>query len=354
MNPTTIRSRVRGAILGTAIGDALGMPAEGLKPETIRRIYGRIRSFIAPRRGSWAAKSHPLSRGQWTDDTQLMLAIGESVAELRRLDYEDIARRHILTMKEPRGWGGSTIAGITKIKAGVSWWNSAKPDGAGNGTPMKIAPIGALLALGRLSDFEAVTAVINISRMTHGDPRPAVAGIIQARAVAAAIRGGWEGLSLYLMMAAAVEAPALESVLGRGSDGPQISDQLRAAIGSWSPASYDEVREKVGAGCFVAQSYPFTLGGVWRFGADPENCLVEIVNQGGDADTTGAMAGALMGAAHGLSAFPTRWRRPLEGYSRLLSLADALSSLPPLEERPRIWSDRSFSRPRIAYSKGGK
>lgn len=347
MNATT-RSRVRGAILGTAIGDALGMPVEGLKPETIRRLHGRIRSFKAPKKGSWATKAHNLRRGQWTDDTQLMLAIGESITEKGHIDYDDIARRHILTMKEPRGWGGSTISGISKIKSGVSWWNSAKPDGAGNGTPMKIAPIGVLLGLRKISDFDATTAVVNISRMTHGDPRPAVAGIIQARAIAVGIREGWYGVVRYLSMSIS-EAASLEATLGRGRSGPQISEQLQKALGDPDVSTLDQVREVVGAKCFVGESYPFTLGGICRHGWEgAEKCLVEIINQGGDADTTGAMAGALMGAACGLSSFPMRWRRGLEEYKRLMLLADTLTDMPPM-----ALGAGSFSRPKIKFNRGG-
>ena len=74
-----MRSKVRGAVVGTAIGDALGMPVEGLNPATIVSKFGHLRSLVAPRPGTWAHRTHQLRRGQWTDDTQLMLAIGESI-----------------------------------------------------------------------------------------------------------------------------------------------------------------------------------------------------------------------------------------------------------------------------------
>lgn len=343
------RSRVRGAIVGTAIGDALGMPLEGLPPDTIKRVYGRVSHFVAPKSGTWASKAHRLKRGQWTDDTQLMLAIGESiVGKQGSLDFNDIAQRHIRTMKEdPRGWGGTTISGFTKIRAGVPWWQSAKPDGAGNGTPMKIAPIGVLLGLGRLSDFEAVTAVVNISRMSHGDPRPAIAGILQVRMIADAIRDGWYGLRQRSLYTLEDEAKGLESTFG--TDSPSVSGMIRQARLSaacrWGSDALKRMAVSVGTGCFVVYSFPFVCGAIRVMGDDPRRCLEEIVNLGGDADTTGAMAGAVLGAAHGMSAFPYSWRKPLEGYKRLVRLADGLCDTPTtrggLDQRPRIMFSRA-------------
>lgn len=340
-----IRSRVRGAVVGTAIGDALGMPAEGMKPSSIFRLYGHIRRFVDPMRESWASKAHTLKRGQWTDDTQLMLAIGESLVAKRRIDFADIARRHIVAMQEdPRGWGGSTISGFTRIKSGVAWWNSGKHDGAGNGTPMKIAPLGVLFGLGTVSRFEVVSAVMNISRMSHGDPRPAVAGMLQAGMIAEGIRRGPAALHYLGLGDLRREAGALESVFGAKE--PSVQSMLlnaqRALSCRTGLAAVRAVAEVVGAGCFVVRSFPFVCGALCAMGNDPEECLIEIVNQGGDADTTGAMAGAVLGAAHGLSAFPRRWRSSLEGYDRLIRLADGLCDLEiaALSERPRI----SFSR----------
>lgn len=326
MTDPKTRSKVRGAIVGTAIGDSLGMPVEGLSPATIAGKFGTLRSLVAPKKGTWAHRTHKLRRGQWTDDTQLMLAIGESVVAKGFLDFDDIARRHVLCLDDPCGWGKSTLVGIGRIKAGVNWWNSAVPDGAGNGTPMKVAPIGILLALGSIKRFEAVAAVVNISRMTHGDPRPAIAGVIQADAVAKAILHGTAGLHSAIMAAEAL-AEAMEWSLDEPHDALHVSlsSALRKAVGmAQGGKTMSEIRKEVGAQSFVVESFPFTLAAVLKRRDDPEACLVELAAQGGDADTTCAMAGALLGAAHGMCSFPERWRRPLEGYGRLLAMADGL------------------------------
>jgi ADP-ribosylglycohydrolase len=307
--------------------------------------------MVSPKDGTWAHKTHKLRRGQWTDDTQLMLAIGESIVAKGSLDFGDIARRHVLCMDDPRGWGGSTLTGIGRIKAGVNWWNSAVPDGAGNGTPMKIAPIGVLMALKRITRLEATTAILNISRMTHGDPRPAIAGIIQADAVAKAILHGTAGLHSAIMA-----SPASAEVLAWSLDDPHdafhisLSGALEKAINmAQDGKTLSEIRGEIGAQSFVVESFPFTLAAVLKFRKDPEACLMELAAQGGDADTTCAMAGALLGAAHGMCSFPERWRRPLEGYGRLLSMADGLCGDMKLQagfdHRPRILFKRTPAAP---------
>jgi len=339
-----VRSRVRGAIVGTAIGDSLGMPIEGWSSEKIAETFGTVKSLVNPKPGSFAQQTHKLRRGQWTDDTQLMLAVGESFVSKKSLDYDDIAKRHALCMNDPRGWGKSTLVGVGRIKSGVSWWNSAAIDGAGNGTPMKIAPIGVLLALKRLSVFEARTAIINISRMTHGDLRPAIAGIIQANAVSQAITCGVNGLCGSIL-----SSPFLAEMLENSLDEPHdifyasLSRALTKAINMvQSGDSLSNIRKEIGAQSFVVESFPLTFAAVLKLCNNPEECLIDLANQGGDADTTCAMAGALIGAAYGLSAFPKRWREPLEGYSRLISMADGLYGL----EKP---VDGSWQCPRISF-----
>lgn len=346
------KSRVRGAIIGTAIGDALGMPAECLGPKTIKRVYGKLKTYQTPKFGTWANKAHGLKSGQWTDDTQLMIAIAESIIEKKYLDFFDIAKKHILTFeKDPRGWGGSTISGISKIKNGCNWWNAGTPNragnGAGNGVVMKIAPIGVLMGLGLLSPFDTCSAVINISKMTHSDSRAAIAAILQAQAIAVGINGGREALIQYIAQAGN-KAAEMENIFG--SNIPTLSSKLFLGerIISKGGNIYDLKRE-IRCGCFVVESFSFVLLSILKlFQLTPEEILIEIVNQGGDADTNGAIAGALLGSSCGLSSFPSRFRKRLEKYKYLRYLADSLSNLNSLNENVSNVVT-NFKRPRIIF-----
>lgn len=323
-----IKSRIKGAIIGTAIGDAFGMPVEGLSPDTIKKNYGKIRGFVKPKTG--VQKIHKLDRGQWTDDTQLMIAIIESIINKGYLDYNDIAYRHVIEKKSKRGWGGSTISGISEIESGINWWNSGKENGAGNGTPMKIAPIGILLGLGFISKFEAHTIIINISRMTHGDQRPAIAGILQAEAIASAINGGPQALFISIAQSAQY-AKTLESVFGESDKNLSTSLEIGLDIVKMEN-SISVLRSYLGARSYVIESFPFMFCSMLLKYKNPIENLIEIVNQGGDSDTTGAMAGALIGAAYGINIFPSRFKRKLESRKYLYMLSDKIIKMKSFKE----------------------
>ena len=311
------RDRVRGAIVGAAIGDALGMPAEGFHPRSIKKYYGKIREFRNPN----PEKSfHKLRKGQWTDDTQLMLAIGESIVDKKCIDYYDIAKRHVELYNEKRGWGKSTRQSVERMLGGMNWWEAGEPNGAGNGPPMKIAPLGILYE--KYPEFDVNTAIINISRMTHQDPRPAIAAILQAQAVRIALNGTVRDIKFYLRESYKLAKKVEEGFFG-GEKVNRLSIVIKKAflLKNLGPTV---LRKRIGARCYINQSFPLTHVMVYKYCFNSALCLKKIVNLGGDADTTGAMAGAIVGALNGFSSFPEKWIEELEQSERLLELADNL------------------------------
>lgn len=316
-----LKDRVLGACLGTAIGDALGMPAECKKPETIKRLYGRIAGFRNPK----SAKDgrpfhHNLSKGMWTDDTQLMLAIGESIVNKNGINYDDIASNHMIAYHEKRGWGKTTKLAVQNMIKGKRW-NEAGIDGAvGTGPPMKMAPIGVLYGLEYISDFELVGIISNLSVMTHNSPMPAVAAFVQAKIIGMAIKG-WNQFSLRDGVWAA------QSV-GKVFGDAEMSGKIRSAyLVGRGGQSDDAIREAFGCSPYVLEAFPFTYAMITRYWREPKKCMEVIVNSGGDADTTGAMAGAVLGAIHGYKAFPFRWRIGLEARQRIVNMANGLYKL---------------------------
>lgn len=132
-------SKFEGCLLGLAIGDALGMPLEGMRATAIRDRLGRVRHFMdAP----WRR----LRAGQWTDDTKTMLCHACSIVDTGRVDVEDTARKFVewFESHDWRGIGGSTYEAIQRLRAGVPPEESgAKGEmAAGNGVAMRIAPVG--------------------------------------------------------------------------------------------------------------------------------------------------------------------------------------------------------------------
>ncbi len=318
-----MKDKVRGAIVGVAIGDALGMPVESLRSETIKKYFKWIRTYRTP--NSKTRNFHGLKRGQWTDDTQLTLAIGESIVDNKCINYKDIADRHVkVFLNGRRGWGGATKIGIQKIISGANWWDSGDLNAAGNAPPMKIAPVGILYGLDIIGKIEMVAACTNISKMTHGDERAIIGAILQSMLISKALRGGVEGLKHGLKYLYE-EALYWESS-SRCPSNERLSSKLHDITSVSNLRDY-EIRDIFGVKPFINESLPFTYAMVHKYAFDPEQCLECIINQGGDADTTGALAGSLLGAAHGYFKFPPRWRKGLEERARLVKLADNLLAL---------------------------
>jgi len=320
-----MKDKVRGAIVGVAIGDALGMPAESLSPKTISRHYRWINSYRTPnpRTGTW----HKLKRGQWTDDTQLTLAIGESIVRQNGIDFNDIAAAHIEVFRNGRrGWGKATINGCQRMLSGANWWEAGDPSAAGNGPPMKIAPIGVLYGLKKINKLEMIDACIGISKMTHGDPRAIVGAVLQAYLTGAAIRSSncdsFINLELKEIKHLCDHIEGTEYMSAEEFASSLTFQMYRLPeADTWEDSV---IRNVFGAKAFVNESLPFTYAMISKHGHDLKKCMEHIVNQGGDADTTGAMAGSILGGLYGYSKFPDHWRWRLEDRARLVKLADDL------------------------------
>jgi ADP-ribosylglycohydrolase len=158
-----------GAMLGLAVGDALGAQVEFADPEHARAVSERGLEMVDS--GYWAA-------GQWTDDTALALELADGIAEHGALDVDDVARRYIRwATTDGRGIGRATRSALVgasdaaEVRRRASGFHTRTGMGAGNGTVMRCAPIGLAA-----QDFElARTAALADARLTHGYPAAAPA-----------------------------------------------------------------------------------------------------------------------------------------------------------------------------------
>ncbi len=127
--------RFAGALLGTFSGDALGMPFEGRTHRQIQKQVGRVDRMIHARLGA----------GTYTDDTEMMIAVAESLMECRGFDGLDMARRFVDGFNPERGYGRGTVLALAQIKRGVPWREAGlsvfSGGSYGNGAAMRIAPI---------------------------------------------------------------------------------------------------------------------------------------------------------------------------------------------------------------------
>src|SRR5262249_34149135 len=166
--------RVRGCLLGLAVGDALGAPLEGLSSQQIKSHYGRVKNYVD---GVQAWKRKPYRwrlRGLYTDDTQQALALSDVLLEHGRADQERLAELY-LNLATPRGafpgahrgTGRSFRQVLAALERGVPAHQTGQP-GAGIGAAMRIAPIPLFFGEDTDALFESAIAA---SLMTHRDIR---------------------------------------------------------------------------------------------------------------------------------------------------------------------------------------
>jgi ADP-ribosyl-[dinitrogen reductase] hydrolase len=275
--PPTLAERARGAYLGLAIGDALGASVEFLTAGEIRAQYGIHKHLIG---GGWLK----LKPGQVTDDTQMALAMGAAILSHGGWDLKAIADGWIVWLKSrPIDVGNTCRRGLTRyLREGTLEATLHEAD-AGNGACMRNLPV-VLFTLYDEARLESYT--LAQSHVTHNHPLSDAATLASAKMVAALLRG--EGLDAARRIA-------------DGLVGAHRSFRFEPYPKRSSAYIVDTV-QTVFHGLFTSTSF--------------EDCLVKIVNLGGDADTTGAIAGMLAGAAYGEAAIPYRWLRRLDTRAR--------------------------------------
>lgn len=327
------RDRAYGALLGLALGDALGMPTQGLPLELVQRRYGVLDGFEpAPEDNPI---SHGLPAGRVTDDTDQAVLVAELlVAGRGHLDPLELAHRLLAWEERMRAAGSldllgpSTRRALSRVAAGESPSESGR-DGDTNGAAMRIAPVGVCCPLSGPAELPAlVERVHEVSRVTH-DTGLAISG---AAAVAAAVSAGVGGLGLGRALELAVEAARLGAAYGGYAAGADVASRVEWAVGlvrGHEPAEgLGLVSRLVGTSVATQEAVPaaLALASLLRDG-DPWPVLCAAASLGGDSDTIAAMAGAICGALSGPGAFPRPARDTLARANpglRLATLADGL------------------------------
>jgi ADP-ribosyl-[dinitrogen reductase] hydrolase len=293
------RDRFRGALLGLAVGDAVGTTLEFARPGTFEPVTDMV-----------GGGPFGLRAGQWTDDTSMALCLAESLVELGRFDPVDQLERYRRWYRDGH-WsstgrcfdiGNATRRAIERFeRTGEPFPGDADQDAAGNGPLMKLAPVPMAFAH---DEAAAVEHAASCARTTHGAPQAIDAARVLALLLVRALRGedpfaAPVGLALH---------PEVAAVAAR----------------SYARAQPPQIR---GAG-YVVASLEAALWAVSSTG-DFEAAVLAAANLGDDADTTAAIAGQLAGARHGASAIPARWRERLHEREAIEAFADRLEELRP-------------------------
>lgn len=310
-----VRDRAIGALVGLAIGDALGTTLE-FTPRDRHPHHTEI---------TGGGPFH-LAPGQWTDDTSMALALADSLLVMGEYDPGDVMERFVSWWKEGRYSSTGECFDIgTNTRGALDMYlairrpeiGSHAPDTAGNGSIMRLAP-AVLFALPDRED--AIDTAVRQSRTTHGAPECLEACDIMARILVERILG--------------IEH---EDVRGTYS----TKGALRIAARNWMGKS----REVIKSTGYVIDTLEAAL---W---ADAnastfEEALVLAVNLGGDADTVGAVTGQIAGARFGLSGIPQRWLDTLHDREMIVDVANRLYEASPKEKAERTGFLSRFMRAR--------
>ena len=320
-------SRAYGALAGLALGDALGMPTQAMSPAQIRAVYGRIAGLVDGDASQPYAPGMPA--GSVTDDTEQALLVASLLVRGRgsssgrvALDAGEFA--HALLAWEDsmieRGsldlLGPSTKAALELVRAGE---DPLSVGGAGttNGAAMRVTPIGIAVST---ADPEAFAdAVWSSCQVTHATRQ----GFQSAALVAAAVSMGidWDTPSASDMTALLWKAVSyVDSLPERGAwtPDPDVVAATRRAmqlVANPASSSLECLVEQVGTSVASAQAIPMAFALLAR---DPSpRALLDAANIGGDTDTIGAIAGAILGAALGEQVLPADSLSMIEEVSHL-------------------------------------
>lgn len=291
-----MEDRAVGAMLGLAVGDAIGTTLEFSARDSKPRITDMV-----------GGGPFQLEPGHWTDDTAMALALMDSLAVNPELDEADLMRRFVAWHETGEysctghcfDIGNTVRSALTRFTAtGVAFAGSTAPMSAGNGSLMRLAPV----AIRHWSNREKLRDVAaRQSRTTHGAPEAVDACVAFAEVLADAIEG------------------RPRSQVMRTRDYPYAGKIGPIMAGSWR----GKHRDDIGSSGYVADSLEAALWSVGRTGHLSEAILL-AANLGGDADTTAAITGQLAGALHSAGCIPDAWLERLAWRDQIEAKARAL------------------------------
>ncbi|MDT0633300.1 ADP-ribosylglycohydrolase family protein [Rubrivirga sp. S365] len=293
--PAPFRDRLVGALLGSAVGDALGMPVEGLSHQNVRTYYKGIKEMRADE------KRGDLDAGQWTADTQRARALTRALATAAPDSPEEV--RTTLALPGDDARRGGVVSPSSALAACA-------------------APLGVQARLRGLKDLASARWAALLLRDVDPSPVAHVAAAAQIAAVRTCLDKDPESLTGAQILDAALSAARDSERLLSADD--RVSKRLDALRGHLGETPLDLQDLCNGTGSAADEAFPFAVAMVARSPELVEPTFLAAVNVGGDAAAVGACVGALVGALHGARALPAPWLDALEDADAIRAEAEAL------------------------------
>lgn len=302
-----MNDKTNATLVGCAIGDALGNPFE-MKLSSYVPLQEWDGLFKAG--GTfWQGEA-----GQYTDDTLMSIALSVSLLRCGEFDAADVASEYLYWYNtgNTRGIGNTTAEAIENLKDGASWEESGvkRSNAAGNGSAMRVAPIGLMY---RFDLVKLMECAIKDASITHNSLEPKVGSATVGLGIALLANG----ISHPYDLISEVIPLISESI---------VKDKLVLA----QQALDEDVDPEVALQTIGTSGYaPETVGAAFYILAKTDNfrdAVVMAVKAGGDTDTTAAVVGALAGTYYGLEGIPDEYKEQVENFELLASLDAELFS----------------------------
>lgn len=289
--------RYTGCMLGAAIGDAIGKQNEGLSRKDILS-NGYVKDYGKAPNGCPGEK---LRAGQYTDDTEQMILLAQSLIKCNGFDAGDFAERMAQwgadALADPLRKalvGPSSFAAVSRLNSGISWKNSGSSIPS-CGSSMRAAPLGLFY-----SDLDEVEEKAALSSIPTHNSSGAIAGAV---AVSVGVRCALDGMESHeIIKESCVRASKYDEGLGG-----KICFSFEKR--NEEP---DKVFAELGTSYLVNETVPSAFYCFSRYFEDSQMAIIEAANAGGDTDSIACITGALCGARCGIDAFPMRWITRLE------------------------------------------
>jgi ADP-ribosylglycohydrolase len=302
-----LQDKFRGAILGCFLDDAFGAGFEGMSPdEAISRLSTLSQRF--PR--------------TYTDDTDMTLALTESIIESGKVDPEDMARKFSQSCDLTRGYGIGTIQAVLALRAGAAWHQVSRvvfeKGSFGNGAAMRVSPVGLFFH----HNFEALRkAAMDQANITHTHPLGQWGAVMQASCV---------GLALLQDPKKSLKKEEiiieLREILWPGPvEYQRALNEIENIFALGKKTEAKEIVRRLGNGIEAHRSVPSASYVAMAYSPDFQDAIRAAISLGGDTDTIAGMVGAIVGAHVGERGLPEEWIEQLEEGLRGRSFARELA-----------------------------
>jgi len=318
--------KFKGTILGVAIGDTLGRPFEGLVRKRIHSQFKDFKNFIKNNRKMFYS---------YTDDTQLTLHTAQALIDGWGFKMDYLIREFVNWLDDPPvGPGFGCLSSIQKLAYGIDWKDAASKSG-GNGTAMRVAPIGLFYS----NDPKALElAAIQSSIITHSHPAASAGALVTAKAISYLIdktpntKFSIDDFFEYIITPLTSskdtiwqEFVKILKMVKQNLEMPMEAGLIKySQIGVKSPFFIEEYLGKAFVHPYAISTVACAIFIFLNRLSSFEECIYELATAGGDTDTVAAIGGSLAGSYFGLKNIPSKLLSLINENQKILKISEEL------------------------------